>query len=85
MLYKRAVLKTFAIFTGKHLSWSLFLKVAGFEACTLLKETPTQVIFFEYSKIFNNTYFEKYLPTAASVEYKNLHSATESQTEMKFE
>ena len=25
MFYKKAFLKTFAIFTGKHLSWSLFL------------------------------------------------------------
>ena len=43
------------------------------------------VSFAVISKIFKNTYFEKHLPTAASVDGKNFYSATESQTEMKFE
>ena len=46
---KKAFLKTVALLTGKHLCWSLFLnKVAGLQAfkpATLLKETPTQVLF----------------------------------------
>ena len=29
VLYKKAVLKNFPIFTGKHLWWSFFNKVAG--------------------------------------------------------
>ena len=40
---KKAVLKTFAKFTGKHLLWSLF---------------SAQVFSCEYCKIFKNTYFE---------------------------
>ena len=33
VLYKEAVLKNFAIFTGKHLCWSLFLnKNAGLQS-----------------------------------------------------
>ena len=43
------------------------------------------VCFAVISQIFKNTYFEKHLPTAASVDCKNFYSATESQTEMKFE
>ena len=31
------------------------------------KETPTQVLSFEYCEIFKNTYFEERLRTAASV------------------
>ena len=46
---KKAVLKNFTIFTGKHLCWSLF---------SSLQETPTQVFFYEDCEIFNNTYFE---------------------------
>ena len=43
---KKAVLKNFAIFTGKHLCQSLFFnKVAG------LKETPIQVFPHEYCEI----------------------------------
>ena len=38
MFFKVAVLKNFAIFTGKHLCWSLFLiKYPAFRATTLLK------------------------------------------------
>ena len=35
------VLKDFAIFTGKHLCWSLFNKIAGLKP-------PTQVLFCEW-------------------------------------
>ena len=38
MFLKIGVLKKFAIFTGKHLSWGLFLiKLLGFEPATLFK------------------------------------------------
>ena len=58
---KKAVLNSFAIFTGKHLCWSLFLiKLQAFRL-------PTQVSFCEYCEIFKNTYFEKHLPMTASV------------------
>ena len=55
---KDDVLKNFAIFTGKHLCWSLFLiKFQVVRPATFfLKKTPTQVFFLEYCKIFKNTY-----------------------------
>ena len=38
LFLKISVLKKFAIFTGKHLSWSLFLiKLLGFRPATLFK------------------------------------------------
>ena len=68
---KNAVLKNFAIFTGKQLCWSLSLiKLQIRRPARLIKETPTQesqeVHSCEYCGIFKNTYFE-YLRTAASV------------------
>ena len=59
----------------------LFNKVAGFRSVTLMKETPTQVFSCEYYNIFKNTYFEKHLPTAASVNCKIFYRATENQIE----
>ena len=39
MFYKNAALKNFAIFTEKHLYWSLFFnKVAGLRPATLFKK-----------------------------------------------
>ena len=37
----------------------------------------------EYYEIFKNTYFEKHLLPAASVDCKNFYRATEGQIEMK--
>ena len=54
----KAVLKNFAIFTGKHLCCSLFL---------LKLQTPTQVFSCEYCEIFKNTYFEEHLQTAGTL------------------
>ena len=52
---KKAVLKNFLMFTGKHLCWSLFSdKVAGLQASC------------EYWKIFKNIYCEEHLQMAAS-------------------
>ena len=45
----------------------LFNKVADPQACNFKKENPTQVFSSEYCEIFKNTYFEKQLQTAASV------------------
>ena len=41
VFYKKAILKNFVIFTGKHLCWSLFFN-------KLKKETPAQVFPCEY-------------------------------------
>ena len=40
--------------------------------------------FCKYCEILNTTYFEKHLPTAASVDCKKLYRATESQIQMKY-
>ena len=61
-LFLKAALKNFAVFTGKHLCWSLFLIKFIYQ-----KESPTQMFFCEYCKIFKNTYFEEHLQTDASV------------------
>ena len=58
--FKKAVLKNFAIFTGKQLLWNPFFQLYQ-------KETPTEVFSCEYCEIFKNTYFEEHLQTAASV------------------
>ena len=57
----------------------------SFRYAFLWKETPTQMFSFEYRKDFKNTYFEKHIPTAASVDCRNFYRATESQIEIKFE
>ena len=63
---KKAVLKSFVIFTGKHLCRSLFLiKLQTYRPATLLNATPTLVFSCEYCVTFKNTYFVKNLRTAA--------------------
>ena len=50
MLFNTVVLRNFAIFTGKHVCWSLFFnKISGLNA--------TQVFFCEYCETFNNSFF----------------------------
>ena len=64
---KKAVLKNFAIFRGKHLLRSFFLiKLQVWSPVIVLRETPIQVFPCEYCKIFRNTYFEEHLRTTAS-------------------
>ena len=41
------------------------------------KETPTQMLSSEYCEIFQNTYFEEHLPTAASDFLKQLQNSGE--------
>ena len=66
MFYKKAILKNFANFTGKHLYWSLFLiKLQAFDL-RLQKETPTQVCSCEYCDNFKNIYLEERLRAVAS-------------------
>ena len=57
VLYKQAVLKNFAKFTGKQLYWSLFLIQPW--------GSNTGVFPWKYCKIFKNSYFEEHLQTAA--------------------
>ena len=65
---KKAVLKNFAIFTGIHLCWSLFLiKLQAYRPAILLKTDSTKGFFCEYCEIFKNTLFEKHLQTTTSV------------------
>ena len=60
MFFKIGVLNSFAKFTRKHLSWSLFLiKLQAFRPSTFLKETPTQVLFCELFKFFKEQLFEQ--------------------------
>ena len=57
VLYKKAILKSFTILTGKHLYWSLFLiKLQISRSALYLKESPTQVFSCKYYKIVKNTY-----------------------------
>ena len=97
MLFKKGVLKNFALFIGKHLWWSLFLihlqalrpvfpSYLNFIMQLYLKETPAQVFSCEYCKIFKNTYFEEHLRTAASIKNKlnvRNRNARKSRTENK--
>ena len=61
VLYKKAILKNFAIFTGKHLLCSLFSirSQAGLQLYE--KETSAQSFSCKYYEIFKNTYFEENL------------------------
>ena len=61
----KAVLKNFAIFTGKCLCWGLFL-IENFKA-TLLKRDSNAGVYFEYCQIFKISCFEEHLLTAASI------------------
>ena len=46
MFFRITVLKKFAIFTGKHLSWSIFLvRMQDFMLATLLKRDSNTVVF----------------------------------------
>ena len=61
---EKAVLKNFAIFTRKHLCWSLFCGLQNLQLS--IKGAPTLVLSCEYCKIFKNTYFEENLRTTLS-------------------
>ena len=59
-----ADVKNFAIFTGKHLCWSLFFSKA-WRAATLLKEAPTHMLSCKYCETFKNTFSDRTPPVAA--------------------
>ena len=64
---KKAVLKTFPIFTGKQLCWSLFFHKFASQVCNFIeKESLTQMFSDEYCANFKKTYFEEHLRTAVS-------------------
>ena len=65
VFYKKAVLKNFAIFTGKHLCWSLFLiKLQAFRPDS--KRDPSTCISCESCEMLKNISFEEHLQTVAS-------------------
>ena len=67
VFHKKAVLKNFVIFTGKTcVGISFLIKMLAFRHEALLKSDSNSGVFFEYWEIFNNTYFEEHLWTAAS-------------------
>ena len=51
---------------------SLFNKVAGFDACDVIKETPTQVFSCKICDIVKNTFFYRAPPEAASGKRQNI-------------
>ena len=61
MFYKKAVLKNFAILTGKHLCQSLFVSYNFIK-----KETLAQGFSCEFCKIFKDTFFTEHLWVTAS-------------------
>ena len=67
MFYKKSFLKNLAIFLGKHLCWSLFLKNCRPSVLQVYwKETLTQVFSCAYCELLKKIYFEKHMQTAAS-------------------
>ena len=70
MFFKIGVLKNFALFTGKHLRWSLFLiKLQARRPSTLSKRDSTQVFSCEYYEIFKKDFFYRTLLVVASIEF----------------
>ena len=56
MFYKKAVIKNFALITGKHLCWNLFLIVLqAFRPATLLKRDSNAGVFFIINATFLRT------------------------------
>ena len=67
VFYKKAGLKHFAIFTGKHLYWSLFLiQLQTFRSATLLKRDSNTGVFLWILKFFKDRslrLYQKETPT----------------------
>ena len=63
---EKAVLKNFAIFTGKHPGVRLFKKSQAFKQATLLKRDSKTGVFLWILWIFKNYCFEEHLRTDAS-------------------
>ena len=69
VLYKTLFLKFFAIFTGKHLRWSVFVNtVAGPKPCNFIKKRLQHRCFpVNIAKMFKNNFLYRTPPVAASV------------------
>ena len=68
---KKAVLKNFAKFTGKHVCQSLFFNKVAAQACNfIIKEILALVFSCESCKIFKNIYFHKTSPVDPSERIK---------------
>ena len=64
---KKGVLKNFAIFTGKHLCWSLLLiKSQAFSLATFIRRDSNKVFSCKYYEILRSTLLEEHMRTAAS-------------------
>ena len=77
MIFKIGVFKNFATFTGKHLCWSLFHKVAGFQACNFTKKSLQHRCFPVNIAKFLRTAFYRMSPVAASVMHNVLFHVTD--------
>ena len=66
------VLKDFAIFTGKHLCWSLFfIEVVGLRACNLTKKSFQHRCFLvNIAKFSGTVFFYRAPPMAASESFQ---------------
>ena len=77
---RKAVLKNFVKFTGKHLCQSFFFnKVADLrpKACNFIKkETLAQMLSCEFCKIFKNTFFTEHLWMTASKNHSQVSYRT---------
>ena len=63
VIRKKSVLKIFAVFTRKHLCWSLF----GAFAVTFIKKKPQHIYAsVNITKFKKNTYFKEHLGRTAS-------------------
>ena len=66
MFFEIDGLFNFAIFTGKHLCWGLFLiKLQNFRPATFLKRDSNTGVSCGYCKIFKNSFFYRTHPVHA--------------------
>ena len=71
MFFRIGVLKNFANFIGKHQCWSIFsIKL---QTWTLLKIDSTRVFSCEIYNIFQNTFFYRAPPVAASEQTQEIY------------
>ena len=62
MFFEKSSIKNFAIFTRKHLRWSLFLiKLQAFRPATFLKRSSNTCISCGYCELFKNSFFKQNL------------------------
>ena len=74
MFFEIGSLKYFAIFTGKHLGWGLFLiKLWAFKPATFLKGDSNTGVSCGYCKNFKNSFFYRTSLVAASDSPTTVH------------